>query len=342
MAIAACLLTGRAHAAPAEDEAAALMKRGIELRKGGDDQGALPLFQQAYRLHPSPLSAVQLGLAEYALGRWTEAEHHLSEGLKHPEHTWIKKNRDTIAESLWKVKQNVGSLDVTGEPAGAEVLINGRPVGKLPLAEPVRVNVGNADVELRAVGFRPGARTVTVVGGHHQSVVLRLEPAAATSTGGRGPITGPVAAAASPPPDRPPPSGRGWMRPTKYVASAAALVAFGVATYGYVRHEKKVDEFASKKDDVTGEQRCLNVGNEILDHQGGMARKDCFDLRTAYTDARNLMVGALVTGGLLAAGAATLWILDARRGSAAQEAQTAHLTCAPNLLRPGLACALRF
>ena len=41
--------------------------QGIALRRAGDDQGALPLFEQAYHDTHAPRAAAQLGLCEQAL-----------------------------------------------------------------------------------------------------------------------------------------------------------------------------------------------------------------------------------------------------------------------------------
>ena len=66
-----CLAAAAAPAAAAgPDDAEALIKQGNDLRRSGDDQGALPLLARAYQAQPGPRTAVQLGLVEEALGRW--------------------------------------------------------------------------------------------------------------------------------------------------------------------------------------------------------------------------------------------------------------------------------
>src|SRR5262245_713516 len=96
--------TGAAHAS-AEDAAAqprarasasndedALIRRGLELRRRGDDAAALPHFERAYWLAQSPRSAAQLGFAEQALGRWSDAEVHVAEALRAGDDPWVRKN----------------------------------------------------------------------------------------------------------------------------------------------------------------------------------------------------------------------------------------------------------
>jgi tetratricopeptide (TPR) repeat protein len=162
-----------AIAAP-PDEAEQLIARGIELRKKGQHFDAEAYFQRAYRLGRTPRASAQLGLVEHALSRWVEAERHLGEALAADRDPWIKKVRATLESSLATVRANVGQIEIRGEPAGAEILLNGALVGKLPLAAPVHASKGYADVEARAAGYATSKRTVTVEGGGFQPLFIAL------------------------------------------------------------------------------------------------------------------------------------------------------------------------
>src|SRR6185436_17446846 len=223
-----------ASAAGAQEKADELARQGIELRRRGDDARSLPLFQEAHRIAPTPRSAVQLGTAEQALSRWTEAEEHITEGLRHAEDPWIRKYRATIDEALRTVKSHIASVEVTGEPVGAEVLINGKKAGVLPLPGAVRVNGGSVDVEVNATGHRRGARTVTVPAGEYQTVVIRLEK-----------LEEPPA----PPPPPPQAAAMPWQRWAAIGAFAGGAVAAGVGTYGVIRFNDRVSTFNSKCDE---------------------------------------------------------------------------------------------
>jgi hypothetical protein len=291
-----------------------IIKRANELRKVGDDQGALPLLVQAYQMAPNARTAIHLGLVEWALGRWADADTHLTEGLRSapPGDAFITKNRNTIVEALAAAKKRVGSLDIKGDPAGAEVLVNGTSVGHLPLPAPVRVNAGTADVEVRAGGFRSQLRTVTAQAQNVQSVVFRLVSASSPEPAGGGPgLRGSIPTMA-PEPDSdlsasagpPSPTWR-WLRLGTTVAAAAAA---SVAAYGFISHETKVREFSGKTDRMN-RGRCLIRNNTVVDADGNRAQSDCFQLRTSYLQAENVMHGALVATGVLAAGAVVLWLV---------------------------------
>jgi len=176
--LAAALAAGsglpRVAAAQENGEAEKLIRHGIELRKAHDDEGAAREFQKAYDQVHTPRAAAQLGLAEQALGRWEDAERHMREAITAADDPWIAKNRAILAEALGTIQAHLGRVEINGDLDGAEVSINGRPEGKLPLAGAVPVSAGEVDIELRAPGYQPAQRTLTIVAGQYQRVVLRL------------------------------------------------------------------------------------------------------------------------------------------------------------------------
>ncbi|HET6147107.1 MAG TPA: hypothetical protein VFH68_06210 [Polyangia bacterium] len=139
-----------------------LIRQGVEARKRSDDAGAFQLFKQAYSFHHSPRAAAQMGMAELALGRWVEAEAHLAESLRAKDDSWIKKNAKAIAETLERVRGEIGTLDVLGMPRGAEIVIAGEVRATLPLESPISVRAGEVQFQLRAVGYLSETRTVHV------------------------------------------------------------------------------------------------------------------------------------------------------------------------------------
>src|SRR4029079_7717001 len=107
------------------------------LRKRGEDLGALPLFDEAYRIAQTPRAAAQRAFCAQALGRWTQVEADLTEALKSPDDAWLRKTRAEIEESRRVAKPRVAVIEVVADPPGSEVLVNGKAVGQLPLASPV-------------------------------------------------------------------------------------------------------------------------------------------------------------------------------------------------------------
>lgn len=180
LVLAALVVATRAHAAePSEVED--LIRQGVASRRAGNDNKALPFFQKAYELARTPRTSAQLGLVELALGYSVEAERHLSQGLASPKDPWIERNHVTLEDSVRRARMTIGEIAVTGAPVGAEVLINGRTAGLLPLATPIRIGQGPTTVELRASGYASGSAVVEVVAGKRSEVTLRLEKAGVPS-----------------------------------------------------------------------------------------------------------------------------------------------------------------
>ncbi len=139
--------------ARADDQVEELVRRGIELRRTHADQAALEVFRSAYQISPSPRLQAQIGLAEQALGQWIDAERDLTEALQAARDPWVSRNNRSLRASVIALEKHLGSLEVLGSPAGALVRVDGREVGKLPLAIAVRVTAGEIVVSVSAPGY---------------------------------------------------------------------------------------------------------------------------------------------------------------------------------------------
>jgi tetratricopeptide (TPR) repeat protein len=136
------LVAGGVASAADSAEAEDLIAKGVELRRQGRDERALPLFQKAYQLAPSPRTAGQLGFAEMAVGYWLDAEQHMTEALETLDHPWVAKNRGLLEQALTTVRSNIGEIAIDGPQVGATLSVNNHPAGTFPLSGPVRVGKG--------------------------------------------------------------------------------------------------------------------------------------------------------------------------------------------------------
>src|SRR6266700_5103095 len=166
---------------PASAQEEALIKHGLELREKHDDDGALAEFRRAYRLSGSARPLAQVALAEQALGRWVDAEIHLTQALRQTDDQWIGRNEKLLRLSLTNIQGHTGSLEITGAVAGAEILINNEKVGTFPLPA-VLLPAGSVALEIRARGYLPLIRSVLIParGLAREQVVLVAAPTVAT------------------------------------------------------------------------------------------------------------------------------------------------------------------
>jgi tetratricopeptide (TPR) repeat protein len=208
--------------AQAAESAEALIQRGIALRTRGNDFEALPLFQRAHELSPTPRASAQLGLVEQALGRWPEAETHVAKALEARRDSWVEKNRKVLTQSLETIRQQIAVIEISGEPRGAAVSINGRGLGQLPLPAPVRVGAGYIEIELSADSYLPAKRTMTVTGAKAYQLFVKLEKPALAPSAPPPPV---LVTPAQPPPAAPERSSGRGLRIAGLAVGAAGLLA---------------------------------------------------------------------------------------------------------------------
>jgi len=160
-----------------------LIRQANDLRRRGRDAQALPLYRKAYEIARSARTAGQLGLAEMALGYWTAAEGHLGEALAESHNPWVEKTRPVLEHAQQVSQGHLAELKVEGQPPGAEVLINGSLVGTLPLQSALHLNEGRINLEVRAPGRRSMTTTLTLAGRGSERVQVALEREEKPETG---------------------------------------------------------------------------------------------------------------------------------------------------------------
>lgn len=345
----ACLLlivlsaTGAAHAADPNSDAEELIRKGIQLRKNRDDAAAVREFQKAYDLSHSPRAAGQLGLAQQALGRWVDAERHVGEAMRATDDPWVARNRAALDQSLATIQDHLGRVEITGDPAGAEVLVNGRPVGKLPLAEAVRVSAGQVDIDLRAPGFVPVQRTLTIVGGQYQPVVIHLVREAAPAAA-RVPAAPQETSSADLPPSAPGTQSEAdsESQPSNVRVAlkwtAAGLAGAGLATgvVGYLVYRQNVNEFDSSP------KRCgvyMGAGYSMLTNTPD---KTCQTLLDNYELGEKVAIVGGIAAGVFAASWLILYLTEPTGTPGTQQASRWPLCGATTGNSVGIACMGRF
>ena len=150
-----------AQGAGSERDVEALLERGISLREQQRDEEAVDVFRQALTIEDSPRVQTQLGLALLASGEFVEAYELLHTALLSRDQ-WVEERREAIEASFRSASGHVGIVEFTGGEPGAEVSLNGRSLGVLPLRQPAHALIGRAVVEARLDGYHPFSSEVTV------------------------------------------------------------------------------------------------------------------------------------------------------------------------------------
>jgi hypothetical protein len=331
----------------------ALIREGNELRKQGRNEEALPLFQAAYAAARNPRTAGQLGLCEMSVGYWIDAEAHLAEALEFPNHPWVARNAARLREMLGKARQKIVEIDVTGSPPGAEVRANGRAVGTLPLAKPLRLAEGLLDIQVIAPGYRSELRKLSVKGGDRLPLVFQLQPDVAMvpvegasvprtvapngapgissaerqqEQGGTGQAPVPSVARADVRSERQ----SGWPAVLAVTASVAAIGFGAVELYLWQHAQNSFNDHVVPKPGSLGMHDC----GEQDAMRGGPG---CQGLYDEAVRSRTFAVVGLAAGAAFAVTGALLW--PPARNSPTSEPK---VSCAPNPGNRGVECRWRF
>jgi hypothetical protein len=157
------------------------LARGVELRKAGDDHGARAAFAEAWKATRSPEALAQLALAEQAIGLWVDAREHLEGALEHGDHPWIRRHRATLDIARAEIGSRLGRLEVSCNVPGAELSMDGRLIGKTPLAAPLYWLAGRSVIQVSAEGYFDVTRQVQIDAGALARLQVTLTPKTQTA-----------------------------------------------------------------------------------------------------------------------------------------------------------------
>jgi hypothetical protein len=128
--------------------------RAIEARRhNGQEQAAYARLQTLWNVCPSPRVQVQLALAEQDLGHFGDAYVHLRQALSVDNDAWIRPRRGALATALDEITAHLPRLSPLCNVVGAELRVDDRRVGTLPLAVPEVLTQRHVTLEVRAPGY---------------------------------------------------------------------------------------------------------------------------------------------------------------------------------------------
>jgi hypothetical protein len=336
--------SGPARADAAEVET--LIAKGNDLRREGKPGTALPYFQKAYDIARTPRTASQLGLAELAVGYPVEAAEHLATALESPSDPSVKRFRKMLTDALTMARSQIGEVTVRGTPSGAEVVVNGRAVGTLPLSSPIKLAPSNTELAVRAPGFSERREVIRVTGGQRYELTFNLEPTAKAAEAAKQAAPA-VTVTVNPPPVSAPSvvplsvapgavataersavsaadanAGSG-LRTTAWIAGGAAVAALGAGLALNLAAISTLNEFNGS---------CKIEGGKAVQDGGSLNDGQCIDRNDTFLSQKRWSHVGYISGAALAV---TSGVLFWTSRSPSPE-KSAHFTCAPTL--NGLTC----
>jgi hypothetical protein len=159
----------KARKAKEAKEAFASFRKGQELFEAADYVGAVEAFTKAYRLKPHYSVLCNIALC-------FERNNQLIKATEHYERCLLEGGKDTgeaasVRNSLARVRKLITWVTVASKEPGAEIFLDGQPVGLTPKRIPV--NPGRRVIEVRRTGAKPARIAFKTRGGER---TMELDP----------------------------------------------------------------------------------------------------------------------------------------------------------------------
>jgi tetratricopeptide (TPR) repeat protein len=277
-------------------------EKGLESVEQADYPKALQEFNTAY--DTSPYFAVLYNIAQtlIALDRPLEAATTLSRYLKEGGDRISPQRIDQVEDQIAQLEEFFGLLDVSTEPPGALITVDGRVIGRTPLGESVRLAAGTYSILATLDDGRIVERSVTIGQGTRHEVDLQFPPLDLKIDRGN---SGEVVKA--PPPKAP--AGPGRLRvalPQTLVGAGVALAVGALGTYLFWERSAYAKWKEAQPALNSYQQSSPDYANAVVESN---RRADSVDR------AKRTVLGLSIAGGVSVLAGAALYLYDRRSSS---------------------------
>ena len=283
----------RAQTEVDQSDPEALFAEGRRLYKEDKFEEAYEAYKRAFELRESYDIAGNLGNVEVKLGRFKDAVKHLRYVLDKLPPSLDADKRERVREKTQKrideAMEHVAIAEISTDPPGATVTVDGEAVGKTPLAEPLYLDKGKHTVTVELVGYQTLKRDIDLPAGSEKSFAMSL-----TKVGEAAPAT-----------DDEEGGGPNWIVVGSGLGVGAAAVGVGIALVAVA---------GSKGGDREALAATLGSSSAC---SGASPPAQCAELQTLSDDEltfRGAGIGLLVGGGALLAAAGIYALLPASSG----------------------------
>jgi hypothetical protein len=157
------------------DAARVHFQRGTDFYREGNYDAALAEFFKAQQLAPNYRLLYNIGQAQAERHDYVAAVRALTDYLAQGGAEVPEDRRAQVQNELSSLKTKISELTVTSNVVGAEVSIDGAPMGLLPLQTPLLVSAGSRRVTLAKRGYATVERTIIVSGEDKPKIDILLQ-----------------------------------------------------------------------------------------------------------------------------------------------------------------------
>jgi tetratricopeptide (TPR) repeat protein len=150
-------------------------ERAFKLYDEGAYDAALSELKRAYELAPTFRILYNLGVMSLAVHDHAGAMQYFESYLEEGAAAVSSDVREQVAETLRELALRVAMVTIQVNVAGAQVLIDDRPVGTAPLESALRLNAGSRRFSAHADGWLPDSKVLSLAGGDRARIALELK-----------------------------------------------------------------------------------------------------------------------------------------------------------------------
>lgn len=325
-------------AQPAKERARELEKEAEDAYTRGRYDIAVKQYRAAWQLEKSYRYICGIGRTQFVTGGFRDAAESLSicrRMLPKEESAGLRK---LFEDDLKSARAQVGEITVDVNVPGAEVLVDGKLVGKLPRRDPIFVGPGQHGVEVRAPGYEPAATITMVRAGDSTRMAMPLypedpgeaqvapappeqvAPRPKAAADARVPASSPVpAGVVRRSPEAPPASSGQADEAKKPARTAMLLTGFGLGVVGVAAGVGGFMAANDAREDAEAKSQALYEKESDHPCVGSNNYVACQEMRSARTMATALTVVGVAGIAVAAAGGALTVYEFVRSSSSAQK-----------------------
>jgi hypothetical protein len=131
------------------DPAKTAFENGVSALREEDFLQALTAFETSYKLRPKPVVLYNIGMCQKALSKYTDAISSLRRLLDESKDALSSARREETIEALTELEKKVAHLKVESTAKDADIYIDGRHRGQMPVEGPIMLDPGVHVIEVR-------------------------------------------------------------------------------------------------------------------------------------------------------------------------------------------------
>jgi hypothetical protein len=287
----------------AMDKADELYRQGNDAYKQNRLKDAYNFYRDAWNLKKSYDIAGNLGAVELAINMPRDAAEHLLHSLRQFPANGKPEARDKTRQRLEEALKQIGTLVIKANVDGADILIDGKSIGKAPLEQEVFVEAGARRVEAKFEGYESAQQQLQVGKGSTHQVALKLKKSA------------------PPPPVVVTPTRPSWTVPVIVVGASLTVASIGTGIGLMWASGDKGTDADNLLQTIKTDPTTMNRTNPCPAEPRCASLKD---LRADHDTFNNVAIGTFVLGGVFAAATvSSIFLLNPKRSGTESDVRVA-------------------